>query len=62
MIKAMKSAGPIAIPAEIAAKCDAPNQAESLDGGVRAFLAIPKSALLKQEAKAKRRKKRSGPK
>ena len=41
------------IPPEIVAKCDAPNQAETFDRGVRAFLAVPKSAVLKQEAKAK---------
>jgi len=58
-MKAMKSAGPIAIPAEIATKCDAPNQAETFDRGVRAFLAVPKSDVLKREAKAKLRKKRS---
>jgi hypothetical protein len=51
---------PLSIPAEIAAKCDAPNQAETFDRGVRAFLAVPKSAILKEEAKAKRRKKRTG--
>jgi hypothetical protein len=47
---------PITIPPEIAARCDAPNQAETFDRGVRAFLAVPKSAVLKEEAKAKRRK------
>jgi hypothetical protein len=50
---------PLAIPADIAAKCDSPNQAETFDRGVRAFLAVPKSAILKEEAKAKRRKERS---
>ena len=48
--------GPITIPPEIAAKCDAPNQAENFDRGIRAFLSVPKSAVLKEEAKAKRRK------
>jgi hypothetical protein len=48
--------GPITIPPEIAAKCDAPNQAENFDRGIRAFLSVPKSAMLKQEARAKRRK------
>jgi hypothetical protein len=47
---------PISIPAEIAAKCDAPNQAENFDRGVRAFLAVPKRTVLKEEAKAKRRR------
>jgi len=50
---------PLSIPAEIAAKCDAPNQAENFDRGVRAFLAVPKRAILKEEAKAKRRKRAS---
>jgi hypothetical protein len=54
-----ESGGPITIRADIAAKCDAPNQAENFDRGVRAFLAVPKSAVLKEEAKAKRRKKRT---
>jgi hypothetical protein len=64
MIKAMKSVhpDPITIPPEIAAKCDAPKQAETFDRGVRAFLGVPKSAVLKEEAKAKRRKKRQTPK
>jgi len=55
----MKTAGhsvPLSIPPEIAAKCDAPNQAETFDRGVRAFLAVPKRAILKEEAKAKRSK------
>lgn len=47
---------PIAISPEIAAKCDGPDQFENFDRGVRAFLAVPKSAVLKEEAK--RRKKR----
>jgi hypothetical protein len=47
---------PIAIPPEIAAKCDAQNQAENFDRGIRAFLTVPKSAVLKEEAKTKRRK------
>jgi hypothetical protein len=50
---------PLTIPPEIAAKCDAPNQAENFDRGIRAFLAIPKSAVLKEEAKAKRRKQKA---
>ena len=50
---------PLAIPEDIAAKCDAPNQAETFDRGIRAFLAVPKSAVLKDEAKAKRRKLRA---
>lgn len=58
MMKTMKSvhSDSIRIPPEIAAECDAPNQAETFDRGVRAFLAVPKSAVLKEEEKAKRRK------
>ena len=53
----MKTAEPaITIPPDIAAKCDGPNQAENFDRGIRAFLTVPKSAVLKEEAKAKRRK------
>ena len=61
MMEAMKSAEavPITIPPEIAAKCDGPNQAENFDRGIRAFLSVPKSAVLKEEAKAKRRKTRT---
>jgi hypothetical protein len=57
----MKSSahGPIAIPPEIAAKCDGPNQFETFDRGVRAFLSVPKSAVLKDEARTKRQKKRT---
>ena len=43
----------------IMAKCDAPNQAETFDRGIPAFLSVPKSAVLKEEAKAKRRKRTS---
>ena len=50
---------PIAIPDDIAAKCDGPDQAERFDRGVRAFLSVPKSAVLKSEAKTKRRKKKA---
>jgi hypothetical protein len=49
----------LAIPADIAAKCDGPDQAERFDLGIRAFLAVPKSAVLKSEARAKRRKKKA---
>ena len=52
----------LAIPAEIAAKCDGPNQAARFDAGVRAFLAVPKSAVLKHEARAKRRKEKAAKK
>ena len=49
----------IAIPEDIAVKCDGPDQFERFDRGVRAFLAVPKSAVLKDEAKAKQQKKRA---
>jgi hypothetical protein len=57
----MKSAAqsqprPVALSEEIIAKCDAPNQFENFDRGIRAFLAVPKSPVLKEEAKAKHRK------
>ena len=52
---------PLTIPPEIAAKCDAPNQAETFDRGVRAFLAVPKSAVLKEEAKTRRKKRTKKP-
>jgi hypothetical protein len=58
MMGSMKSTGPIAIPEDIAAKCDAPDQFENFDRGVRLFLSVPKSAVLKDEAKTKRRKER----
>jgi len=58
MMESMKS-GPISIPPEIAAKCDGPDQSETFDRGVRLFLSVPKSAVLKDEAKTKRRKERA---
>jgi hypothetical protein len=36
---------PITITPEILAKCDAPDQGKKFDRGVRAFLAMPKTAL-----------------
>lgn len=54
MMGPMKNTGPITIPEDIAAKCDAPDQFENFDRGVRLFLSVPKSAVLKDEAKAKR--------
>ena len=49
---------PISISDDLAARCDGPNQFETFDRGVRAFLAVPKSAVLKAEAKDKRLKKK----
>jgi hypothetical protein len=59
-MEAMKPAesSPIAIPPDIAAKCDGPNQFNTFDRGVRAFLAVPKSAVLKDEAKQRRKRKK----
>jgi hypothetical protein len=56
MMESMKSTSPIAIPEDIAVKCDAPDQFQNFDRGVRLFLSVPKSAVLKDEAKTKRRK------
>jgi hypothetical protein len=53
--------GEIKISDELAARCDGPDQFNAFDRGVRVFLAVPNSAVLKDEAKAKRRKKQ-GPK
>jgi hypothetical protein len=49
MIRAMKPIDyrpkPITLTPEILAKCDGPDQGETFDRGVRAFLAVPKKAL-----------------
>jgi hypothetical protein len=61
-MEAMKPVGhplPIVIPEDIAAKCDGPNQFDTFDRGVRAFLAVPKSAVLKDEAKQRRKRKKA---
>jgi hypothetical protein len=50
---------PITIPPEIAAKCDGPDQHAAFDRGLRAFLSVPKSAVVKAEKTAKRRKARA---
>jgi hypothetical protein len=36
---------PITLTPEILAKCDGPDQGETFERGVRAFLAVPKTAL-----------------
>lgn len=59
MMESMKPALPISIPPEIAAKCDGTDQFQNFDRGVRLFLSVSKSAVLKDEAKAKRRKERA---
>lgn len=45
---------PISIPPEIAERCDGPNQFEKFDQLFRTVIAVPKSAILKEEAKWKR--------
>jgi hypothetical protein len=52
---------PIQIPPEIAAKCDAPNQAARFDRMFRHVIAVPKAEIDRRDAKWKRaqaRKKR----
>ena len=44
----------VEIPADIAAKCDGPNQFENFDRLFRTVIAAPKSAIDKAEAKWKR--------
>lgn len=56
---AIHGENPIVIPEDIATKCDGPDQFENFDRGVRLFLSVPKSAVLKDEAKTKRRKERA---
>jgi hypothetical protein len=40
--------------ADLNARCDGPNQFENFDRAFRASLTVPKSALLKEEARIKR--------
>lgn len=40
--------------ADLAGRCDGPNQFESFDRAFRATLTVPKAAVLKEEAKIKR--------
>jgi hypothetical protein len=56
MLKTMKPAEPacIAIPPDIAAKCDGPDQLEKFDRLFRGMIAVPKEALVKEEAEWKR--------
>ena len=48
------SPAPIEIPADIAAKCDGPDQFERFDQMVSALVAVPKSAIAKEEKKYQR--------
>jgi hypothetical protein len=50
---------PISEPAdELRKKCDADNQFDRFDRLFRTVISVPKSAMLKEEAKQKRRKKK----
>lgn len=44
---------------ELEAKCNADNQFENFDRVLRSVISVPKAAVLKEEAKQKRRKKRA---
>jgi hypothetical protein len=44
--------------ADLNARCDGPNQFEKFDQAFRASLTVPKTALLKEEARLKRAKER----
>lgn len=45
---------PITIPDDIAAKCDGPHQFERFDQLFRTVISVPRSEVLKEEAKWKR--------
>jgi hypothetical protein len=51
----MKSAEPIAIPEEIAAKCDGPDQFGKFDRLFRSVIATPRADIDKADAKWKRK-------
>ena len=56
-LDAMKSTPrSMVIPDDIAAKCDGPDQFENSDRGIRAFLAVPNSAVLKEEGTRARKR------
>ena len=52
----MKATGSksIVIPAELAARCDGPDQFEKFDQPFRKVIAVPRATILKEEAKWKR--------
>ena len=54
-MKHSPSNGPVEIPADIAAKCDGPDQFQNFDRIFRAVIAAPKAAIDKAEAKWKRK-------
>lgn len=50
----MKASRPVKISAEVAAKCDAPNQFANFDALVRSVLAVPHSEIVRRERNYKR--------
>ncbi|MEQ1933757.1 MAG: hypothetical protein ABL962_07755 [Fimbriimonadaceae bacterium] len=46
---------PISVPAEIIAKCNAPEQAQSFDRLFRAVMSVPKATIDKADEKWKRK-------
>jgi hypothetical protein len=52
------SSSPIVIPEDIAAKCDGPNQFENFDRLFRSVIAVPKTAIDKEEGKWKRKRRK----
>lgn len=57
MMRAMKrepNPKPIAIPDDLAARCDGPDQFEKFDRMFRNVISVPKTAIDKEEAKWKR--------
>ncbi|HEY4360049.1 MAG TPA: hypothetical protein VGN17_03730 [Bryobacteraceae bacterium] len=51
-------AKPISIPPDIAARCDGPDQFHNFDALVSALIAVPKSAIVKEEKKYQRKRAR----
>ena len=45
--------------ADLSGRCDGPNQFENFDRAFRTSLTVPKGALLKEEARQKRARKRA---
>lgn len=54
MKQSAHSPATIEIPADIAAKCDGPDQFERFDQLVSALVTVPKSAIAKEEKKYQR--------
>jgi hypothetical protein len=53
-MKADSDTRPITIPADIAAKCDGPDQFQNFDRLFRSVIAVPKAAMEKEETKWKK--------